>query len=45
MRITKDAITFYQTLGFIKLKDKIPTPMFLDINLIKNSQKRDNIRQ
>ena len=32
----KDAIDFYQKLGFIKLKDETPTPMFLDINLIKN---------
>jgi len=29
------AISFYQKLGFIKLKDEIPAPMFLDISLIK----------
>ena len=31
----KGAISFYQKLGFIKLKDEIPAPMFLDISLIK----------
>ena len=33
----KNAVSFYQNLGFIKLKDKEPVPMFLDIKVIKKS--------
>ncbi len=33
----KDAIKFYEKLGFIKLKNEIPTPMFLSIKTIKDA--------
>jgi ribosomal protein S18 acetylase RimI-like enzyme len=33
----KDAIAFYEKLGFIKLKEQLPAPMFLDIELIRKS--------
>ncbi len=34
--VEKDAIDFYEQFGFIKLKKSTPTPMFLDIKVIKS---------
>jgi len=33
----KDAVEFYEKLGFVKLNSKIPTPMFLSIKTIEDA--------
>ncbi len=32
----EDAVSFYEKLGFIKLKENTPVPMFLDIGVIRS---------
>jgi len=32
----KEAVGFYERLGFIVLVDTLPTPMFLDIGVIRS---------